>query len=213
MNRLRMLDSLAGALAFVALMTGTSVVASAQDDAPTAELKHVIENAKKEGKLQLVWGNHILGGVAGARELEKRINAKYGTNISIQFTTGPSGPTIRSQLRQELAAKQPAITDVMPLADASVEEVWAPIDWRALVPSVPEDAIYMGGKTVTIATPIVGITYNSKLIPADKAPKSLSDLLKPEWKGKIATMPYIYGAQFFALPDMLGEEKLSLIHI
>ena len=31
-----------------------------------------------------------------------------------------------------------------------------------------------------------GIMYNTALVPADQAPKSFDDLLKPQWKGKIA---------------------------
>lgn len=34
-------------------------------------------------------------------------------------------------------------------------------------------------------TSIVGIVYNKSIITADKAPKSLKDLLKPEFKGKL----------------------------
>ncbi len=35
-------------------------------------------------------------------------------------------------------------------------------------------------------TSIVGIVYNKSIIPPDKAPKSLEDLLKPEFRGKLA---------------------------
>jgi ABC-type Fe3+ transport system substrate-binding protein len=192
--------------AFLTLSGVTSAV-GAEDTRPTAALQKIIEGAQKEGRLQLVWGNHILGGAAGAKEAEKLINAKFGTNISIQFTTGPSGPTIRGQLVQEQAAGQPATTDVLPLADAATDKIWSVIDWHDILPSVPEDAMYLNKKAVAIATPISGITYNSKLVPDARSPKSLADLLKAEWKGKIATTPYIFGAQFFGRPELLGPEK------
>ena len=35
-------------------------------------------------------------------------------------------------------------------------------------------------------TSIVGIVYNTSIISPDKAPKSLEDLLKPEFRGKVA---------------------------
>ena len=35
-------------------------------------------------------------------------------------------------------------------------------------------------------TSIVGIVYNKSIINADKAPKSLDDLLRPEYRGKLA---------------------------
>ncbi len=35
-------------------------------------------------------------------------------------------------------------------------------------------------------TSIVGIVYNKSIIPTDKSPKSLEDLLKPEFRGKVA---------------------------
>ena len=37
-----------------------------------------------------------------------------------------------------------------------------------------------------IARAIVGIVYNKSILSPDKAPKSLEDLLKPEFKGKLA---------------------------
>lgn len=190
-----------------ACLAGALHTAPAHADDITPALQQVIDGANREGKLQLVWGNHILGGPAGAKEAEKLINAKYGTHISIQFTTGPSGPATRGQLAQELAAGQPAFTDLFPLADGASEKIWTVIDWRTLVPSVPADAMYLGMRGVAIATPVVGITYNSQLIPPDQAPKSLADLLKPEFKGKIATSASIYATQFFGMKELMGEDK------
>ena len=42
------------------------------------------------------------------------------------------------------------------------------------------------GNWVSTRVSYFGIAYNTKLVPADQAPKSYDDLLDPRWKGKLA---------------------------
>jgi iron(III) transport system substrate-binding protein len=58
------------------------------------------------------------------------------------------------------------------------------------------------------ATTLVGLIYNSDLVKGDDIPKRLSDVLKPKWKGKIASTPYAAGMREFAMPDVLGREAV-----
>jgi len=63
-----------------------------------------------------------------------------------------------------------------------------------------ENHVYLGG-----------IMYNKKLVPPDKAPKSFEDLLKPEWKGKIAMVSPVANDLIFymfaGLVRDMGEER------
>jgi iron(III) transport system substrate-binding protein len=174
----------------------------------TPAMHKVIDGAKQEGKLTLVWGNHVLGGPAGAQEAKQLILKKYGVDLDVSFTTGPSGPAMNAAMIQELAANQPAMTDLHPHnVGPSTYDLWTPIDWRELVPGLPESAMYLDQRGVAIVSPLIGITYNTQLVTGDMVPKGLHDLLKPEWKGKFASPPYLYGLEYFALPQLMGYDK------
>jgi iron(III) transport system substrate-binding protein len=60
-------------------------------------------------------------------------------------------------------------------------------------------------------TSIVGITYNKDIISPDKAPKSLEDLLKPEYKGKLAFPDPSRGAVAIMWPmslyKLMGKDR------
>jgi len=60
-------------------------------------------------------------------------------------------------------------------------------------------------------TSIVGIVYNKSLLSADKAPKSLEDLLKPEYRGKLAFPDPQRGAVAIMWPmslyKLMGKER------
>lgn len=60
-------------------------------------------------------------------------------------------------------------------------------------------------------TSIVGIVYNKSIITPDKAPKSLEDLLKPEFRGKIAFPDPSRGAVAVMWPmslyKLMGKER------
>ena len=71
-------------------------------------LSTVIQDANKEGKLRLSWGEGTLGGTKRMGLYEQMMNKMFGTNIKIGFTPGPSMPSMGSQIATELAAGQPA---------------------------------------------------------------------------------------------------------
>jgi len=52
-----------------------------------------------------------------------------------------------------------------------------------------------------------GIVYNPKLVPSK--PTRLTDLLKPEWKGKIASQPYASTFDLLAADGVWGEKALQ----
>ncbi|HZR97868.1 MAG TPA: ABC transporter substrate-binding protein [Chloroflexota bacterium] len=182
--------------------------------APTAPapwppaLQAAIDGARQEGTLDLVWGGAVLGGNDGVRQLQDRINQKYGLNLTFNFTLGPAGPVTGARILQEVAADRPSHTDVHAVSVyPEIKEGFQSIDWREYVPGLPEAVMYFDNRGVAWGTLLPGITYNTQLVPPDKAPRSLADLLTPAWKGQYAVPPYVVGRGVYALPEYQGAER------
>jgi iron(III) transport system substrate-binding protein len=54
------------------------------------------------------------------------------------------------------------------------------------VAAFESDAVERNHNWVVVRESYTGIGFNTKLLPADKAPKTYQDLLDPQWKGKMA---------------------------
>jgi len=191
--------------------------APAQTRSPA--LQKVIEEAKKEGVLQIQWSAGRLGGDAGVRTMMDDMNKRYGTNIRHQVTPGPDFPTMLNKLTQEKAAGQRASSDIYlgtsnHIAEGTENGMLRQIDWNSIVerrapPDANMDRLAPKGTGIAMASRVVGITINTKLVKGDDVPDSLEDVFKPKWKGKIASTPYATGLYQFAAPDMLGYEYMK----
>ena len=60
--------------------------------------------------------------------------------------------------------------------------------------------------SLRVYTGIPGIPYNTKRTAKNDVPKSLKDMLKPHWKGKIASTPYVTSLNILAAKEMWGKE-------
>jgi ABC-type Fe3+ transport system substrate-binding protein len=60
---------------------------------------------------------------------------------------------------------------------------------------------------VTFQSSIPGISYNSARVTGDAVPRSLAALLKPEYKGRVASTPYASGFDRLATPELWGEQR------
>lgn len=189
---------------------------SAAQSAPSAVLSQLIEGAKKESLLRASWGATTFGGAAGLDELVAGMNKQYGLNIKAQFTPGIDMQAMVQKLAQEMAAGQPASTDVylgnsQGMLDSLKVKVFRPMDWASILPrQLPSepglDPVAPGGIGVVFQTRVVGVTYNSDLVKGDDVPRGLEDILNPKWKGKIAATPYASGLREFGRDDMLGMD-------
>lgn len=200
----------AGVLAF-ALMSASSA------SARSPELQKVIDAAKKEGVLKVLWTEGHMGGDVGLRAMVAAMNKRYGTNITLQFTQGGSFPAILGRLTQEHRAKQTSSSDVF----LGTNHMYAglksgmlmKVDWNKLIErpqpkNAAFDRVNPQGVGVAVASRVAGIVYNTNLVKGDDIPTSMEDLLKPKWKGQILTTPYVTGFYQFAAPDMLGEKYI-----
>ncbi len=171
------------------------------NQAPTAhasEVKNLLEAAKKNGetKLNLSWGQVSLGGPKGAKMFEALFNQMYGTDIKLVFTPGPSMPRMAGKIIQEVTAGRKPSTDVLigmvdhyaGLVDRNVLESYP---YTKLSSRITEDLMAPKNIGVEVYTSIPGILYNTNLVsPAEVPRKSLTGVLKPKWKGRIASTPY-----------------------
>gem|GEM_PF-282135 len=203
--------------------SGASSPSGASASASTAgglspELAKIVDAAKKEPVIKGVWSESSFGGSAGFQELVGAVNKKYGLNLKAQFTPGEDMQALMARVAQEVAAGQPSTTDVLlsnsqGVHDASPSKAFKPVDWQKLedkpVPGEQGfDPVSPDNYALAISSAVTGVTYNSKLIPADSVPHKLNDLLDPKWKGKIASTPYAAGFRDFAAPEVLGKQAV-----
>ncbi len=206
--------NLGTAIVFVLGLVG---VAAAQGmKAPT--LAELIAGAKNETIMRAQWSTNTLGGGPGLEKIVAGMNKKYGVSIQPTFTPGPNMTRMMGKISRELAAGQPASSDVyfgnpQAMLAAMQANSLKPMNWRALLerPLGSEDnfdPIVPGSIGVAMASTLVGAVYNSDRVKGDDIPKNLTDVLDPKWKGKIASTPYAAGLREFAMPELLGKERI-----
>lgn len=201
---------------FLQLLIGRHVFAQ-RTKLPNPEISALVKAAQGEGKLNLSWGTTSWGGPTGVKELQTSFNKFYGTNTEFIYTPGKSFSAHMVRLAEELAAGRKAFEDIA-LADSgqvaffAKNKVLFSEDWGTLVPHVPQNIMKMAAaldKTlITVISQPRTIIYNTNLVPKDRAPKSMQDLLNPMWKGKIATTPYVAGYEVLANNRSWGEKRL-----
>jgi ABC-type Fe3+ transport system substrate-binding protein len=173
--------------------------------APTAGL---IEGAKKEGSLILNWGTGTLGGIDGAKILERGFNRHYGLNLQFKFTPGPAMPQLASRIIQEAKANQPATSDLFVGSENHVARMpLKKVEWTKVFPHITVPMVDHDNRVIIVTSRTPGFTYNTNLIPANEMPQKVEDTLNPKWKGKIASTPY--AASFDRLGLIWGEEKTT----
>jgi len=200
------------ACAFLAL----ACIPAAHAEVRSAPLADLIEGAKKEITLRGQWSAQSLGGSSGLAKIVRAMNKRYRLNIKSEFTLGPNMQRMMGKLAREVAAGQPASSDIYfgnaeGFLHAYKSKVLRAYDWSTILerPLGSEPGfspIAPGGTGIAFASTLVGVTYNSDLVKGDDIPKRLSDVLKPKWKGKIASTPYAAGMREFAMPELLGRE-------
>ena len=202
----------------VLAVLGLALPAFAEEKISPA-LQKVIEAAKKEGELKIQWTPGRLGGDVGLRKMVSALNKRYGTDLKVRYTPGPSFPRMTAKLLQEQAAGQPASSDIHlgtsnHISQGTAKGMLTLLDWEGLLERPNPKGANINrtapkGAAVAIASRVVGISYNSRLVKGDDVPKSMEDVFKPKFKGKIASTPYATGLYQFAADDMLGRERMT----
>ena len=187
--------------------------AAPASSATSPELQRLIDAARQEGRLSFVWGEGTLGGSQGIQRLADGFNRHYGLNIDVRFTPGPAMPNVAGRVVEEYQAGRQASTDVYVGYANHVYSIMqgdalAAVDWRSWAPNVQDPRLLApDGMAVTFESSMQGITYNSQRVRPEDVPTSMEDLLKPQYKGRIASTPYASGFDRLAIPETWGEQR------
>ncbi|HEV8015405.1 MAG TPA: extracellular solute-binding protein [Stellaceae bacterium] len=193
----------------------TSVAARAQTPPSNPLLAAAIAGAEKEGKLTVRWTNNIFGGPDGAKLAEAAINRIFGTHLAIEWSPGPAYGPMAAQLYQEMQAGLPASSDIyiataVQLSPYLDKGLFKTVDWTQLMPSrITPAMVEADGRALRIATNLPGIVYNMKVAPWVAEVSTTADLLKPQYKGKFYTTPFLGGFDVLLAPDVWGVEKTT----
>ncbi len=177
----------------------------------TPALKKLIAAAEKEGELQVMWGASSMGGPKGAKAFAQHMNKIYGINITIKWAPGPSMPRMGNRIAMRHANGLPSPSDVYMgfsrnMGTLLKHKMFQSAPWGEYAPGRLTDRIVeQNGTMLKILTALVGFTYNKKLAPS--VPTRVSDFLKPEWKGKVATTPYGAGFDQLAAKEAWGADR------
>ncbi|HLI21013.1 MAG TPA: hypothetical protein VKV32_07840 [Stellaceae bacterium] len=183
------------------------------EDWPPA-LQKVIAAAKAEGKLTLSTSGNVAGGADGPKLIKAGIAKLFGVNLDIDWAPAPSFGPMAAKVQQEFQAGVPSSTDVYfgaaphlgPYIDGPL---FRKIDWAALWPDRIKDTMVEQGRSLRFETFLPGILYNKKAAPWVKDIKVIADVLKPEYKGKFATTPYLSGFDALVGEHAWGKAKTS----
>ena len=192
-----------------------SSASAASGMAPSAgaPLQALIDAARQEGQLALIWGENTAGGTEGARRWAEGFNQLYGLNLDVRFTPGPSMPEVAAKVAQELQAGRTASTDILMGSETHIAsliqgDALHPVDWASWAPNIQDPRLVApGGAAVAIASRAPGITYHSGKLTGDAVPATLQDVLKPQYKGRVASTPYAANFDRLASPEQWGEPR------
>jgi iron(III) transport system substrate-binding protein len=160
----------------------------------TAALDELIKAAKAEGATLIA--HAIVDDVRGRAEVLAAMEKMYGVKVKWEYVDFPNQNRFAARLMKEAKAGRQPSTDVFNGTQSTIPRLLkanmlAEVpDWQKLYPRIPADAIVPGGGAIPEHTRIGGFAYNTRLVPKDKVPQKLDDLLDPFWKGKLASTTY-----------------------
>jgi hypothetical protein len=187
--------------------------ATAADTPP--ELKAVIDGATKEGALTLSYAENIMGGTQGAQVAAAGIKKMFGVSLDVSFTPGPSFAPMASKLYTEMQAGQKASTDVYNGTAVQVypflqRNLFRKIAWTKLYPGrITPKIAEADGRALRVVTALPGVLYSARTAPEFGKVVVMNDLLKPEYKGKLFTTPYLAGFDVLVADSVWGYAKTS----
>jgi iron(III) transport system substrate-binding protein len=156
----------------------------AQAPAASPVTPELIAAAQKEGKVAFYTAMDL----PVAEKLAKAFEAKY-SGIAVRVERS-GAERIFQRVAQEVASNIRAC-DVLNSSDAAHFIVFKRNGWLApyvsdeMAQHFPEDYRDPDGQFITTRVWLSSIGYNTELVKAEDAPKSLADLLDPKWAGKM----------------------------
>jgi len=204
-------------------VAGLCVAIGALVGSSMAGAQSLADAAKKEGKV-VIYGS-LESGIMD--EVEKAFTKKYG--VSIDYFRASSNKTLDRVLTESRAGRtlsDVVITNRGPMLLLKKDGIFA----KYVSPesaNFPDDVKDPDGMLSPIYRQvIIGILYNTKLVKPGEEPKSLEDLLKPEWQGKwvmpdpsrhfttgvwVRNLEQFYGKDWLAFAGKLAAAKPVLV--
>ena len=200
------------ALLAVTFMASFPITTKAADWTPA--LQKVIDGAKQEGKLTMSTGVVVAGGPNGRAVIQAGIATLFGVKLDVQWSPALSFGPMAAKLQQEFQAGVPASTDVYfgaaPQVGPYIDgELFKKIPWSELWPDRIKSTAVEYGRSLRFESFLPGILYNVKAAPWVSDIRILADVLKPEYKGKFATTPYLAGFDTLVAETAWGKAKTS----
>jgi ABC-type Fe3+ transport system substrate-binding protein len=167
----------------------------------TAEtVDQLVAAAKKEGDFNFIAGAQTFGGKKAMAEIEEAFNRKFGLKARINFAAGPDMNAMAARVITEGKSGNKSSTDFYLGSQSHYallhqQNALEKVDWSGTFPWITKPMEIYPREGVLVYTSLRGMSYNSNLIPKDKAPKRYEDLvdprLSPAWAGKLAIPPYV----------------------
>ncbi|MFL6934659.1 MAG: hypothetical protein ACJ8EJ_08430 [Xanthobacteraceae bacterium] len=202
-----------GCLALALSLGLAAGVAQAQQVAITPELAKIIDAAKKEGRLLLRSTTSVNGAADGAKVAQDGIKRMFGVDLAVEWVPGPAFAPLAAALFQEKQGGQPASGDVFVATAIQITPyldrgLFQPVDWVKLAPArIKPDLIEGDGKALRFMTFLPGINYNVKVATWVPQIKVIEDILKPDYKGKFVTTPFLAGFDVLLADPKWGPAK------
>lgn len=167
----------------------------------------LIDAAKKEGTV--TWYTTLIVNQM-ARPAVSAFQKKYGITVNY-FRADTNAMLLRLQNEAQAGRTQADVIDTTSgtpaLKRMGLLEKWLPDSAQHL----PADYVDPEGSWIAASLYILTLGYNTDLVPKGAEPKSLTDLLDPKWKGRIAvsgnaSSPGVGGFVGLVLATM-GEQR------
>ncbi|HEY7062108.1 MAG TPA: ABC transporter substrate-binding protein [Chloroflexota bacterium] len=177
----------------------------------SAALQAIVDGARQEGQLVITWDSVLDTDVR--QRLAAGFNRLYGLNVPVQWSAGISMPQMTTRVAQEQQAGRPAATDVLLGTEAHVTallrtDTLLPVDYSSWASNLQDPRLVApNGVAVELATRTPGMTYNTARLSGAAVPTSMQDLLKPEYKGRIASTIYAANFDRLASPQLWGRDR------
>ena len=177
-------------------------------------LQKIIAAAKAEGKLTLSTSVNVAGGADGAKAMQAGIAKMFGLSLDMDWAPALSFGPMAAKIQQEFQAGVPASSDIYigaaphlgPYIDG---DLFKKVDWAGLWPERIKPSAAERGRSLRFETFLPGILYNVKSAPWVKDVKVVDDVMKPAYKGKFYTTPYLSGFDALVADSAWGKAKTA----
>ncbi len=204
-------------LVIVALLVGACGGGNARAPTPTKRsndrLDALVAAARDEGELTLSWAPGFLDNPNELNGYAESFNKLYGLNVRVRFASSSTLADDEARLIGDTQGGQVAFTDVFLGTEAQISALakavaLSPELWTAWAPNIGSlKLVAPGGIAIEVQSRIPGITYSSQRLIGADIPRSLADLLRPRYRGKIATTPDAATFDRLASPDLWGADR------